>query len=120
MNKILEILNGLLFFLILGLQILAIIPLKKLNWKIFIPFISLFLYILYESYFMRPEVSITVPIRIDLFIIHPVIIASFTVNIIRSIIIIKKKEKIGIIALLALLAGFIYWWYYILVVCMFY
>lgn len=117
-----EKINGILFFVLVGFQITTLLPSKitKIKWQLLIPLITLPVYIWYESYFLRPEVLATVPIRIDLLILHPVIIAGFIVSIIRSVILIKNKEKIGYIALLPLIASFIYWWYYVLVVCMFY
>lgn len=113
---------GILFFLILGFQIAAIFPLKitKMKFRILFLLLSLPLYIIYEAYFQQPEVLATVPIRVDFLILHPIIIAAFAVNILRSIIMIKKKEQVGFFVLAVLLGSFIYWWYYIIVVCMFY
>lgn len=122
--------NGLLFFVLVGLQIITLLPLKtkKIKWQFFIPFITLPLYVWYESYFLRPEVLETIPIRIDLLILHPAILAGFIATTIRWIILIKNRSKkdnlstlagfaVAILFILACFAGFIY---YILVWCGFY
>ncbi len=122
-----ETINGILFFVILGLQIVVFIPARILRDKakiqLFIPFITLLLYIWYESYSLRPEVLATVPIRIDLLLLHPAILVGFITTTIRWIILIKKRKGnlivlfTAIILLLASLAGLLY---YILVTCGFY
>ena len=117
-----EIINGLLFFIILGINIASLLPNRIIKTKLntIFPLISLAFYIWYEYYFLRPEVSITVPIRVDLFILHPMIIAAFVVSIIRNLKKIKRDRRRSIIFLLTLIASFAYWWYYILIVCKFY
>lgn len=114
--------NGILFFLIAGLQIIALLPSKitKIKYYILFPLLSLPLYIKYESYFRQPEVLATIPIRIDILVLHPLIIAAFLFSIVRSIMMIKIKKLKASLALTAIVAGFIYWWYYILVICKFY
>ena len=117
-----EIIYGLLFFIILGVNLAALLSNKIIKTKLntLFPLISLPLYIWYEYYFLRPEVLITVPIRVDLFILHPMIIAAFIVSIIRKWKEIKADRKRSQIFLLTLVVGFAYWWYYILIVCKFY
>ena len=77
------------------LQIATLVPSRiyksQIRWELFIPFVSLPLYIGYESYYLRPEVLSGVPIRIDLFILHPLIIAAFISWILRSAILLIKQ-----------------------------
>jgi hypothetical protein len=117
-----ELINGILFFVLLGLQTITILPSKitKIRWQLFIPLVSLLLYIWYESYYLRPEVLEGVPIRVDLLVLHPLIVAAFILSLIRSIFMWKNKRIMGGIAFIAILSSFIYWWYHILVVCQFY
>ena len=113
-----EIINGIIGCIILGLQIVILLPARifrsKAKIQSFIPFVTLLLYILYESYFQLPGVVVSVPIRIDLFLLHPVILIGFIVAIIRGIL--SKQGKGSLIALLSL-AGFLY---YTLVILKFY
>ena len=90
-----ELINGVIFYIILGLQIVTFLPTKifkhKIKWQLSIPFITVLLYILYESYYLRPEVLVTVPIRVDLLLLHPAIIAGFIATTIRWILYNKNK-----------------------------
>lgn len=128
-----ELIIGITFFVLIGLQIATLIPARifrsKIRWELFIPFISLPIYIGYESYYLRPEVLSTVPIRIDLLILHPLIIVAFTSSIFRwAILLTKHKDRqTNLLAfvkpssfLIMTIACFIGWWYFILVVCQFY
>lgn len=128
-----ELVVGITFFVLIGLQIATLIPSRifksKIRWELFIPFVSLPVYMGYESYYLRPEVLSTVPIRIDLLILHPLIIAAFISWIYRSaILLIKQKNRQTNLFALAkpsalliiTIVCFIGWWSFVLVVCQFY
>ena len=117
-----EKINRILFFVLIGLQIITLLPSKitKIKWQLFLPLMTLPLYIWYESYFLRPEILKTTPIRIDLFILHPLITAAFISSIIRSIFMLKNRKVTACIGLTTVSACFIYFWYHILVICRFY
>ncbi len=121
------------FFVLIGLQIATLIPSRifksKIRWELFIPFISLPIYIGYESYYLRPEVLATVPIRIDLLILHPLIIAAFIASIYRRATLLTKHKNKQTnlfvlskprVLLIITIVCFIGWWYFVLVVCQFY
>ena len=108
-------------YTLIALQILTLLPaklFKKIN--LLFPLITLPIYISYEAYFLQPEISIQIPIRIELLLLHALIIAAFSSSIIRLVKTRKENKKFAGIALLFVIGSFIYWWYYILVICMFY
>jgi len=109
-------------FILVALQILTILPSKLFKSKInlLLPVITLPIYISYEAYFLQPEISVNVPIRVELLPLHALIITAFILSIIRLVRIRKESKKFSGIALFFVAGSFIYWWYYILVACMFY
>ncbi|MDD5688152.1 MAG: hypothetical protein PHE88_10020 [Elusimicrobia bacterium] len=110
---------GILFFVLVGLQIITIIPLPskipKTKWQLFVPVVSLLLYIRYEHIMLSTGNNI----RVDLGILHPLIITAFITSIIRSILM-WKNRKINVIYLIVVISSFLYWLYYIYFVCLFY
>lgn len=109
------------FFILMGLQITTLIPIKsKIRWQLFTPLATLPLYIWHESYFLRPEVLATIPIRIDLLVLHPLIIVAFIYSICRLLYLSRKENRLYLIGVFIVLTCFVYWWYHILVICKFY
>ena len=77
----LEIIIGIIFYVLLALAVFFFYLCVKnpdiKYWALFIPAFIILLYIPYEAYFVIKEVSLSVPIRVDLLFIFPLFEAVF-------------------------------------------
>lgn len=52
----------------------------KISWHLPLPLLAGLIYVPYEAYFAQPEVSLSVPIRVDLLLIVPLTTVSLPLN----------------------------------------
>jgi len=84
MEKLIAIPMGLIIGLHSCFLYAYLVRRAELTWQRVLPFLALIIQIPYERYYLSPEVSINVPIRVDLLLIIPLTIVALTLSV-RSI-----------------------------------
>ena len=82
---------------VIGLALLSIYflgstPGKRL-WAYWMPLATVLIYAPYESYFHIPEVSLSVPIRVDLLLIIPLFEVMFLIGLMSAFYAVRKYQR---------------------------
>ena len=66
---------------------------SRLRWPLVLTPLGLLVYVPYEAYFHLPEVSLNVPIRVDMLLIVPIMMISLPVNAYGWLLLARKSLK---------------------------
>jgi hypothetical protein len=112
--QMLEIVVGVAFYVILALvtffMYLCIRHPEVKYWMLLLPFFVILLYVPYECYFAIKEVSLGVPIRIDLFFILPLFEIMFVLAAYKWFLKAKKESNVFCNIMTALMIACVVAW----------